>query len=554
MRNVRSCRRLVATALLAAVVLPASAAAHAVGPAVILPTDRARGIDNAGLARGTDAHCAGMLQTAGHECTHGPDPAPPGRDVRVRRTTAQLTATTPPSVSATTPGTSVPPTDGTGAIVCDGDGVSGKRIQVLYVVASDQPDRFAALEATLGQDAINADRQYNASAAQNGAARHLRFVTAPDGSGGCNLDLRKVVIGAADDDTLNASITAIQAQGYNRADRKYLMFTDANVYCGIGTVYRDSQPGQANINNGSYAQYARADNGCWNYAEAHELMHNLGGVQPDAPHSTPNFHCYDEYDEMCYDDDGSGPVTMSYICASSVQTLFDCGDDDYFNAGTVPAGTYLSTHWNTAQSAFLIAPSAPVTDTTAPTVPAGLTATGGTNAVALSWTANTDPDLAGYRVMRGGVQVASVGKVTSYTDSGLAASTTYSYTLRAVDTTGNVSADSPVATATTAAPAPAPFTETLSGAFGKRGGTTSYARTAAAGASSLVASGTVTAKGSVKPASVTVTLTGPTGAVLYSGSGTSLSASPSLPATGTYTWAISGAANVKYSLKLTYLK
>src|SRR3712207_6935035 len=40
------------------------------------------------------------------------------------------------------------------------------------------------------------------------------------------------------------------------------------------------------------------------------------GVQPDAPHATPNFHCWDERDEMCYDDDGSGPVVMQTVCST----------------------------------------------------------------------------------------------------------------------------------------------------------------------------------------------------------------------------------------------
>src|SRR3712207_6942838 len=51
-------------------------------------------------------------------------------------------------------------------------------------------------------------------------------------------------------------------------------------------IYRDSQPGQTNANNGSYTAFARADAGCWGYAEGHELMHNLGGVQPEDRKST----------------------------------------------------------------------------------------------------------------------------------------------------------------------------------------------------------------------------------------------------------------------------
>ena len=190
-------------------------------------------------------------------CTHGPDPAPAGRDVRAPRSTAELRAEAGlgpmPSPVATTPGTTVAPTDGTGAIVCTGDGVTGKRVEVLYVRPADKTDRFDSIKDALGQYVVRADRQLNASAAETGGSRHWRFVTDPDpaGAAACVLRITKVDVGSADDDSFDASIAAIKARGYNQAGRKYLMFVESNVYCGIGSLYRDSQPGQANINNGT---------------------------------------------------------------------------------------------------------------------------------------------------------------------------------------------------------------------------------------------------------------------------------------------------------------
>ncbi|MDG6105812.1 DUF4832 domain-containing protein [Dactylosporangium aurantiacum] len=87
-------------------------------------------------------------------------------------------------------------------------------------------------------------------------------------------------------------------------------------------------------------------------------------------------------------------------------------------------------------------------DTTAPSAPSGLTSPAKTStSVSLSWTASTDNvAVTGYRVLRGGTQVG-----TTYTDSGLTASTAYTYTVRAYDAAGNVSAASGPLTVTTSA-------------------------------------------------------------------------------------------------------
>lgn len=89
-------------------------------------------------------------------------------------------------------------------------------------------------------------------------------------------------------------------------------------------------------------------------------------------------------------------------------------------------------------------------DTTAPTVPTGLTASGfSSTQVNLSWNPSSDNvSVAGYRVFRNGTQVGAPG-TTLYQDTGLAPATTYSYTVAAVDGAGNLSAQSTAVNGTT---------------------------------------------------------------------------------------------------------
>lgn len=95
----------------------------------------------------------------------------------------------------------------------------------------------------------------------------------------------------------------------------------------------------------------------------------------------------------------------------------------------------------------------PPSDTTPPSVPTGLAATPvSASRIDLAWTASSDPDsaVAGYGVYRDGTLVATVA-TAAYRDTGLAASSTHSYAVDAVDPAGNRSARSPAVGATTLA-------------------------------------------------------------------------------------------------------
>ncbi len=97
-------------------------------------------------------------------------------------------------------------------------------------------------------------------------------------------------------------------------------------------------------------------------------------------------------------------------------------------------------------------PGGATTDKTAPTAPTNLTATAaGTAQINLSWTASTDNiGVAGYEVWRGSTKITTV-TTTSYSDTGLTASTAYTYTVKAFDGAANVSGASNAAIATTTA-------------------------------------------------------------------------------------------------------
>jgi hypothetical protein len=68
----------------------------------------------------------------------------------------------------------------------------------------------------------------------------------------------------------------------------------------------------------------QVDTPCWQYAELHEILHDLGAVQPDAPTPSAAGHCTDEADVMCYDD-GSGPTVVTTVCPPEHEALVDCG-------------------------------------------------------------------------------------------------------------------------------------------------------------------------------------------------------------------------------------
>ncbi len=95
----------------------------------------------------------------------------------------------------------------------------------------------------------------------------------------------------------------------------------------------------------------------------------------------------------------------------------------------------------------------PTSDTTPPSVPTSLSATAvSSSQINLAWTASTDNvGVTGYRIYRGGTQIAT-SATNSYSNTGLTASTAYSYTVSSYDAAGNNSAQTASFSATTPTP------------------------------------------------------------------------------------------------------
>lgn len=138
----------------------------------------------------------------------------------------------------------------------------------------------------------------------------------------------------------------------------------------------------------------------------------------------------------------SGSTTLEDILASSAGA-----QDERATLGT-------ATDWHAGVAVFHGYGQG---DTQPPSVPTNLKATSVTaTTVGLGWTASTDNvGVTGYTVYRNGAAIGTTNSTPSYSDTAVAPSTTYSYTVAAFDAAGNQSAQSaPLSVTTPAAPPP----------------------------------------------------------------------------------------------------
>jgi hypothetical protein len=117
--------------------------------------------------------------------------------------------------------------------------------------------------------------------------------------------------------------------------------------CGQGTAIIDSTRSETNLNNlgGKLALIFRRGGGfCGAEAVRHEIGHNLGALQPDAPHTTDGVHCNDAFeDTMC------GADAPQVASGAFNGVFFDFGNNDYWDP---PQGRPLR-WWTVNLSRFL---------------------------------------------------------------------------------------------------------------------------------------------------------------------------------------------------------
>ncbi len=275
-------------------------------------------------------------------CTHGEDEVPPGGHVAgdAERVEAEIAAeSTGPAPRA----------------LCLDDGVSGPRVQMIYVHRNDRPDRIDELLPTFRRLASEMDLIFDQSARKTGGSLRVRFVT----DGNCRVDVQHLSASPNAISGFGPLIQRLDDAGYDEFDRKYLMLVDASVFCGVGTYAGGSNADDPDTEAHDFTGYARVDLPCWDAGSmAHEISHTMGAVQNSAPNTSRGGHCIDEWDVMCYSDEPFKPK-MRFVCEDGAQDFrFDCGDNDYYAARPKP-GSYLTRHWNMADSQYLINSSGP---------------------------------------------------------------------------------------------------------------------------------------------------------------------------------------------------
>lgn len=185
---------------------------------------------------------------------------------------------------------------------------------------------------------------------------------------------------------------------------------------------------------------------------AHEIGHNQGNKHDRANATGSGAYPYSFGFRRCVSDGTGFRTVMSYSCSGAARVAWFSNPNAYYN-GYATGIAYEADPTNSADNArsmnntaALVASfrgTSSITSGSAPTAPSSLTATAASfSSVTLKWADNSSNE-SGFRVERSSngvdyTEIATLGAgVTSYTNSGLSALTSYYYRVRAYNSTGN---------------------------------------------------------------------------------------------------------------------
>lgn len=232
----------------------------------------------------------------------------------------------------------------------------------------------------------------------------------------------------------------------------YYIYRNGNQVPGItqpftATTYTDTGLSPGDSYSYKIAAYDAAGN--ISYSNATSAVTLVNSPAPSAPSSLFVTVKSSSEIDMTWSPSENGTVAGYYVYQNDSQiATVPATSTSYDDTGLVPSTSYLfavaayNAAGNVSGQSFSVEGTTLGVDTTPPSKPLDLIATPlSTSAIGLSWGASTDNvGVAGYYIYRDGNQVATVGATsTTYTDTGLATSTSHYYYVAAYDAAGNVS-------------------------------------------------------------------------------------------------------------------
>lgn len=252
--------------------------------------------------------------------------------------------------------------------------------------------------------------------------------------------------------TLTLSANALDNSGGSGIAKVDFMVDGVNVGTSTANPYQVSWNSKS-VTDGSHSAVAKATDIAGNAGTSVPVnftVKNADTTPPSAPSNlTITKNVYNEVDLSWGASTDNVGVTGYQVLRNGISVATVTGttyQDKSVLANTsysysVVAQDAAGNQSSPSNSVLVTTPQSP--DSTPPSAPTNLTVTKNVyNEVDLSWGASTDNvDVAGYRVLRGGVVIGTTSS-TTYADKTVLPSTAYSYAVVAYDAAGNVSAQS----------------------------------------------------------------------------------------------------------------